>query len=72
MIFPKLQIKYHHDFEHRKKCSTEATAPKGSFAASAYAGPTPRYGRSLLFVRPPTTTLELENDREYKIQMETR
>ena len=28
-------------------------------------------GTAQMFVRPPTTTLELENDREYKIQMET-
>ena len=29
-------------------------------------------GTAQKFVHPPTTTLELENDREYKIQMETR
>ena len=28
-------------------------------------------GTAQMFVHPPTTTLELENDREYKIQMET-
>ena len=28
-------------------------------------------GTAQMFVHPPTTTLELKNDREYKIQMET-